>query len=255
MPCIQILLTEANTNSLQYEQLTSPGKGRREMSTDLNLIVPIRVFLADDHAVVRDGLRLLLEKEDDMSVVGEAADGRQTVRQVQRICPDVVVMDIAMPELNGTEATRQIRETCPSTQVVILSMHASSEHIFQSLKAGAQGYVFKESAGKEVVDAVRNVYAGRRYISQRIAEQVVDDYMLQRESAPSKSPLDRLSPREREILQLVAEGKSSAAIADILHLSPKTVETYRSRLMQKLNLKDISGLVKFAIQQGLIPLE
>jgi len=190
-----------------------------------------------------------------MSVVGEAADGRQTLRRVQRICPDVVVMDIAMPELNGTEATRQIRETCLSTQVVILSMHASSEHIFQALKAGALGYVFKESAGKEVVEAVRNVHVGRRYISQRIAEQVVDDYMLQRESAPGRSPLDRLSPREREVLQLVAEGKSSAAIADILHLSPKTVDTYRSRLMQKLNISNISGLVKFAIQQGLIPLE
>jgi DNA-binding NarL/FixJ family response regulator len=216
---------------------------------------PIKVFLADDHAVVRDGLRLLLEEQSDISVVGEAADGRQTLRQVQKLHPDVVVMDIAMPELNGTEATRQIRETCPRTQVVILSMHASSEHIFQALKAGAQGYVFKGSAGKEVVEAVRSVHSGRRYISQRITEKVVDDYLRQRVAAPGRSPLDRLSPREREVLQLVAEGKSSSSIADILHLSPKTVETYRSRLMQKLNLSDISGLVKFAIQHGLIPLE
>ena len=213
------------------------------------------VLLVDDHALLRRGLRTLLEEEEGLSVVGEAGDGREALQKIGELSPDVVVMDIAMPELNGTEATRQIRETCPSTQVVILSMHASSENIFQALKAGAQGYVFKESAGKEVVDAVRKVRAGRRYISQRIAEQVVDDYMLQRESVPGRSPLDRLSPREREILQLVAEGKSSAAIAGILHLSPKTVDTYRSRLMQKLNISDISGLVRFAIQQGLIPLE
>ena len=214
----------------------------------------IRVFLADDHAVVRDGLRFLLEAQRDIKVVGDAADGRDAVRQVQQLCPDVVVMDIAMPELNGIEAARQISETCPSAQVVILSMHSTAEHIFQALQAGARGYLLKESAGIEVVNAVRAVHAGRRYLSQRISDKMIDDYVRQRE-AVAKSPLARLSPREREILQLVVEGKSSAEIAAILSLSSKTVETYRSRLMRKLGISDLPGLVKFAIQHGLTPLE
>ncbi|MBE9581274.1 MAG: response regulator transcription factor [Proteobacteria bacterium] len=211
----------------------------------------IRVFLADDHAVVRDGLRFMLETQSDISVVGQAANGRQTVRQVQLLRPDVAVIDIAMPELNGIEATQQIREACPSTRVVILSMHATSEHIFQALRSGAQGYVLKESAGNEVIDAVRAVHAGRRYLSQRIAETLIDDYISCRKALPDRSPLERLSPREREILQLVAEGKSSAQIAETIYLSPKTVETYRSRLMQKLGVSDLPSLVKFAILHGL----
>ncbi len=215
----------------------------------------IRVFLADDHAVVRDGLRMILEAQGDITVVGDAADGRQAVRRVQQLCPDVAVMDIAMPELNGIEATHEIRQTCPTTQVVILSMHSTAEHIFRALEAGALGYLLKESAGMEVVDAVRAVHAGRRYLSQRIADTVVDDYLRQRQAAEAKSPLERLTPRERQVLQLVVEGKSSAEIGDILALSPKTIETYRSRIMQKLGLRDLPSLVKFAIQHGITPLE
>jgi len=211
--------------------------------------------LADDHAVVRDGLRFLLEAQADIAVVGDAADGRQAVRLVQQLRPDVVVMDIAMPELNGIEATQQIRETCPSTQIVILSVHSTTEHVFRALQAGAQGYLLKESAGMEVVNAVRAVHNGRRYLSQRITETVIDNYVRQRQAAEIRSPLERLSPREREVLQLIAEGKSSAEIADILSLSPKTIETYRSRLMQKLSISDLPSLVKFAIQHGLTPLE
>jgi len=213
--------------------------------------MPISVFIADDHAVVRDGLRLLLEAQADMKVVGDAADGRQTVRFVRQLCPDVVIMDIAMPELNGIGATRQIREFCPSTQVVILSMYATTEHIFQALQAGALGYLLKESAAVEVVNAVRAVHAGRRYLCQKIDEIMIDRYIRYRQTSKLKSPIESLSPREREILQLVVEGKSSAEIAIILSLSQKTVETYRSRLMQKLNIKDIPSLVKFAIQHGL----
>ncbi len=213
--------------------------------------MPISVFIADDHAVVRDGLRLLLEAQADMKVVGDAADGRQTVSQVQQLCPDVVVMDIAMPELNGIEATRQIREACPSTQVVILSMYATTEHIFQALQAGALGYLLKESAAVEVVNAVRAVHAGHRYFCQKIDDIMIDTYIHKRQVSGAKSPLESLSPREREILQLVVEGKSSAEISIILTLSRKTVETYRSRLMQKLGIKDIPGLVKFAILHGL----
>ena len=213
--------------------------------------MPISVFIADDHAVVRDGIRLLLEAQADMKVVGDAADGRQTVLQAQQLCPDVVIMDIAMPELNGIEATRQIREFCPSTQVVILSMYATTEHIFRALQAGALGYLLKESAAVEVVNAVCAVHGGRRYFCKKIDDIMVDTYIHKRQVSGAKSPIESLSPREREILQLVVEGKSSAEISIILTLSRKTVETYRSRLMQKLGIKDIPGLVKFAILHGL----
>jgi DNA-binding NarL/FixJ family response regulator len=167
----------------------------------------------------------------------------------------VAILDIAMPELNGIEATRQICELCPATQIIILSMHATPGHIFEALQAGARGYLLKASAGVEVVNAIRAVYAGQRYLGQKILDQVIDDYLNQKEVGEMKSPLARLTPREREILQLVAEGKSSAETADILGLSPKTVETYRSHLMQKLGIRDLPNLVKFAIRYGLTPLE
>jgi DNA-binding NarL/FixJ family response regulator len=187
-------------------------------------------------------------------VIGDAANGRETARQVARLCPDVAVLDIAMPELNGIEAAREIGQVSPATQVIILSMHSTTEHVFQALQAGARGYLLKESAGMEVVNAVRAVHAGQRYLSQKISDSMIDDYIRQRQAAQS-SPLACLSPRERQVLQLVAEGKSSAEIADILSLSLKTVETYRSRLMHKLGISDLPGLVRFAIQHGLTPLE
>jgi DNA-binding NarL/FixJ family response regulator len=214
----------------------------------------ITVFLADDHAVVRDGLRVLLETQPDISVIGDAANGRDAVHQVAQLRPDVVVMDIAMPDLNGIEATQQIYEVCPSTQVIILSMHSTNEHVFRALQAGARGYLLKECAGIEVVNAVRAVHADHRYLSQKISDRLIDDYVRQRR-VTDVSPLARLSPREREVLQLVVEGKSSAEIGDILSLSSKTVETYRSRLMQKLGISDLPSLVKFAVQHGLTPLE
>jgi len=212
----------------------------------------IRIVLADDHAVVRDGLRVLLEAQSDIEVVGDAANGREAIRVTHQMHPDVVVMDIAMPELNGIEATLQIHDASPSTQVLILSMHSTTEHIFRALQAGARGYLLKDSAGAEVVDAVRVVYAGRRYLSQKIASTVIDDYISERQRA---SPLDSLSRRERQILQLVAEGKSSAEAAALLFLSPKTVDTYRSRMMQKLGIADVPSLVKFAIQHGVTQLD
>jgi len=215
----------------------------------------ITVFLADDHAVVRDGLRFLLEAQPDIRVIGDAANGREAVCRVTRLCPDVVVMDIAMPELNGIEAAQKIARDCPSTRVIMLSMHSTTEHVFQALQAGARGYLLKESAGIEVVNAVRAVHAGHRYLSEKISDRLIDDYVRQRQATEAKSPLARLSPREREVLQFVVEGKSSAEIAAILSLSLKTVETYRSRLMHKLGISDLPGLVKFAIQHGLTPLE
>jgi RNA polymerase sigma factor (sigma-70 family) len=215
----------------------------------------ITVFLADDHAVVRDGLRVLLDAQDDIQVIGDACNGRDAVQQVQKLLPLVVIMDIAMPELNGIEATRQILESRSTIRVIVLSMHSTTEHVFQALQAGARGYLLKESAGVEVIEAVRTVHGGRRYLSQKISDQVIDDYIHQRESSAAQSPLASLSPREREVLQLVVEGKTSAQIAEILFLSPKTVETYRSRLMQKLAVDDLPSLIKFAIQHGLTPLQ
>jgi DNA-binding NarL/FixJ family response regulator len=211
----------------------------------------IKVFLADDHGVVRDGLRVLLDAQEDMCVVGDAANGREAMRRVLQLHPDVVVMDIAMPELNGIEATVQMHEACPNTEVVILSMHSSTEHIFRALQAGARGYLLKDSAGTEVVEAVRAAHAGRRYLGHKIAAKVIDDYIAERHRV---SPLESLSHRERQVLQLVAEGKSSAAIGSMLSLSPKTVDTYRSRIMHKLDIGDIPTLVKFAIQHGVTQL-
>src|SRR5260221_7217188 len=209
----------------------------------------IRVFLADDHRVMVDGLRLLLETQSDIKVVGTAANGLDVVRQVEQLKPDVIVMDIAMPELNGVEATRQIHQILPSTRVVILSMHSTAEHIFRALKAGALGYVLKESAGAELVQAIRTVSVGRPYLSHKLSESVARESVEQ-----PKSPLESLSTREVQVLQLTVEGKSAAEIGASLGLSPKTIETYRSRLMHKLGLNDLPSLVKFAIQHGLTPL-
>lgn len=215
----------------------------------------ITVILADDHAVVRDGLRLVLEARDDMTVVADVADGREAVRRVRELSPDVVVMDISMPDLNGIEATRQIREQKPHTQVVILSMHATSEHIYQAMSAGAIGYLLKDSAGRDVAEAVLSAARGERYLSRRITETMLVDYVRLRRLPDEGSPLSRLSSREREVLQLVVEGKTSAEIAAAIHLSSKTVDTYRSRLMHKLEIHDIPGLVRFAIIHGLTPTE
>jgi len=212
----------------------------------------IRVLLADDHAVVRDGLRALLEAQPGIEVVGDVSNGRDAVREAQRLLPDVVVMDIAMPGLNGIEATLQIQESSRSPRILILSMHSTTEHIFRALQAGARGYLLKDSAGKEVVEAVRVVHAGRRYLSQKIAATVIDDYIAERHRT---SPLDSLSRRERQILQLIAEGKTSAEVGAMLFLSPKTVDTYRSRMMHKLNIGDLPNLVKFAIQNGITQLD
>jgi DNA-binding NarL/FixJ family response regulator len=215
----------------------------------------IRVFLADDHAVVRDGLRLLLERDGDIEVVGDATDGRQTARKVQRLKPDIVVMDITMPELNGIDATQQIHQTCPDTRVIILSVHAQAKTISRALQAGAMGYLLKEAAGKEVVDAVRTVYAGHRYLSHEISETVIDDYVKGGQTTLETNPIECLSPREREILQLVLEGKSSVQIAQTLFLSVKSVETYRSRVRKKLGVKNLLDLLKFAVKYNLTTLD
>ncbi len=212
----------------------------------------ISVLLADDHAVVRDGLKALLETQADIHVAGVAADGLAAVNAARELNPDVTVMDINMPELNGIDATRRICERNPDAKILILSMHGSSEHVYRALQAGAKGYLLKESAGAEVVAAVRAVYAGRRYLCSKIAETAIDDFIAARHT---KSPLESLSEREREILQAVVDGRGNADTAHLLSISVKTVETYRSRLMLKLGIKDVPSLVKFAIEHGLTALK
>ncbi|MBI5648793.1 MAG: response regulator transcription factor [Ignavibacteriae bacterium] len=215
----------------------------------------ITVYIADDHAVVRDGLRALLENVGGIAYIGGAADGRTAVREVCELQPDVVLMDISMPELNGIEATQQIREAVPAVRVIILSMHSTTEHVYRALQAGARGYLLKESAGKDLVAAVQAVAQGKRFLSEKLSELMMDDIAVRGGAFRDQSPLERLSAREREILQLVAEGRTSAEIAAVLFLSPKSVDTYRSRLMQKLGIKDYPALIRFALQHGLTRLE
>jgi DNA-binding NarL/FixJ family response regulator len=212
----------------------------------------ISVFLVDDHRVLRDGLHVLLASQDDIEVVGEAEDGNKAIAGITRMKPNVAVMDITMPDLNGIDAAQIIHENQPETGIVILSIHSDLEHIFRALQAGAQGYLLKESAGSEVITAVRTVYLGRRYLSPSIRDAVMEAYLHNREA---HSPLDLLSRREREVLQLTVESHSSAAIAEKLNLSSKTIDTYRSRLMGKLGVRDLPELVRFAIKHGITPLD
>jgi two-component system, NarL family, response regulator NreC len=212
----------------------------------------IRVLIADDHGIVAEGLSHLVGAQRDMEVVGLAENGRDAVRAAIDLAPDVVLMDHGMPVLNGTEATSLIRSRCSATRVIMLSMYSDAVHVYRALQAGATGYIVKRSVAKEVVDAIEAVHGGGRYLSKQLADLVID-HLIQR--SPSDDPLERLSSRERQVLQMIAEGHPVAEIAATLSLSPKTVETYRARMMEKLDIHDLAGLVRFAIQQGLTPLE
>jgi DNA-binding NarL/FixJ family response regulator len=216
--------------------------------------IPITVYLVDDHRILRDGLRMLLELQGDIRVVGEAEDGRKALDGILEAKPDVVLMDITMPELNGIDATQNIMLTLrvPETKIIILSVHSDSEHVYRAFQAGAKGYLLKESAGDEVVKAVHAVYQGRQYVSQKLSDALPLNYMRQPQE---RSPLELLSAREREVLQLTVEGATSAVIAEKLALSPKTVDTYRSRLMEKLGVQNLPELVRFSIKHGLTPPE
>jgi len=206
----------------------------------------IRVLLADDHALMREGLRALLTSVPDIDVVGEVRTGREAEKQALQLNPDVVLMDIAMPDLNGIEAARVIHAKCPAVRIVMLSMHATAEYVYRAFEAGACGYLLKEVAVEEVITAVRTVHARKQYLSPALAASVPDAA-----SGYARGPVDSLSTRERQVLQLVVEGHTSSAIAGMLHLSPKSVETYRSRLMAKLDVRDVPALVKFALAHGL----
>jgi DNA-binding NarL/FixJ family response regulator len=213
-----------------------------------------RILLADDHRILRQGLRGLLAGEKDFEVVAEAENGRAAVEMAERLVPHVVVMDIGMPDLNGIDATRQIMERVPSVRVIALSAYADRRLIAEILKAGASGYLLKESAFEELAEAIRTAAAKKVYLSPKIAAELVDDYVRMAKD-PGPSVFESLSPREREVLQLIAEGHSTKEVARILKVSVKTVETHRRQLMNKLELFSVAELTRYAIREGLISLE
>ena len=214
------------------------------------MMKPIRVLLADDHTLVRAGIRSLLENMEGIEVIAEASDGRDALRLVRAHRPDVVLMDIAMPGLNGLEAAARIAKRFPNVRVIILSMHVNEEYVLQALRAGAAGYMVKGADAAELEIAIRAVARGETYLSPMVSKHVVTDY-IQRISGET-SPLELLTPRQREVLQLIAEGYSTKKIARTLKISVKTVETHRMQLMERLDIHDIAGLVRYAIRVGLV---
>jgi two-component system, NarL family, response regulator NreC len=212
----------------------------------------IRVLLADDHTIVRDGLRALLEKQPDMTVSGEASDGREAVQIAEENSPDVVVMDIAMPNMNGIEATRRIVASHPSTAVVILSMHQDESYVLRSLKAGARGYLLKDSLRSDVVEAIRSVAQGRSFLTRKVSRLMQEDYIRQMERRGVEDSYDLLTDREREILQLIAEGRTNKEVANVLNIGLTTVETHRTHILQKLGLHSVPELILYAVRKGII---
>ena len=212
----------------------------------------IRVLLADDHKLIRAGLRLVVDQQPDLSVVGEADDGWQAVELAKSLKPDVVVMDIGMPNLNGIEAARQIGEMDPGAAVVMLSMHSDEGYVLRALGAGARAYLLKDSATTDLVQAIRAVAEGKSFFSPAVSKVLLQDYMRKLQRSGVEDSYDLLSPREREVLQLVAEGKSNKEVASLLHLSVYTVETHRAKIMQKLNLKGVPELILYAVRKGII---
>lgn len=217
------------------------------------MTLKIRILIADDHTLLRNGITALLEDDEDIVVVGEASDGREAVRLAGQLKPNVVLMDIAMPLLNGLEATRQIKHEHPEINVLVLTMYDNEEYFREMLEAGASGYIIKRAAATELVNAIRAVYRGEAVLSPAITRLLLEDY-LNHDLRSEKDDPNALSSREREVLQLIAEGKTSREIADILNLSVKTVQSHRTNLMQKLDLHDRGELIKYAIQKKIIEL-
>ena len=213
----------------------------------------VKVILADDHQMFREGLRSLMERQTDIEIIAEAADGRSIVKLLQEVSPDVIIMDVSMPGLNGIEATRQIKATYTDVKVIALSMHSSRRYVIEMLKAGASGYLLKDCAVSELCEAIRIVAAGQVYLNPRIGTLVINDYLQRLSETPVAEPADSsvLSAREREVLQLLTEGKRTKEIASILHVSVKTVERHRQNITGKLNINSIAELTKYAIQEGI----
>lgn len=214
----------------------------------------IRVLVCDDHTILREGIRLLLNSQADIEVVAEAVDGRDAIDKAREHKPDVILMDIAMPLLNGLEATRQIRRGNPDARVLVLTMYESDEYVSQMLEAGAAGYVLKKVAGSELVYAIRAVYQGEAFLYPSITKRLVEDYLRRVESGQERDSFDGLTDREREVLQLIAEGHTNKEIADLLNLSVRTVQNHRAHIMEKLGMHDRGELIKYAIQKGIIEL-
>lgn len=215
----------------------------------------IRVLLADDHTIVRKGIRLLLDAEPSVVVVGEAENGREAVEMAEQLCPDIVLMDHTMPLLNGLEATRQIRSRAPEVKVLILTMHTNEAYIFEFLQAGAAGYLVKQSAPTDLIAAICAIQQGQCYLSPAVSKTVIEEYLRQGEASGKGGEPEKLTEREREVLQLIAEGYSNRDIAEQLHISSKTVGVHRVNLMQKLDLHSPTELTKYAIRKGIISLE
>jgi DNA-binding NarL/FixJ family response regulator len=213
---------------------------------------PIRILLADDHTVIRKGLRLLLESQPGFKVIGEAADGRETVAQAELHQPDVVVLDVAMPTLNGIEAARQISAKLPQTAIVFLSMHSDESYVLKALKSGAKAYLLKDSAEYDLINAIRAVSEGKAFFSPAISKMLMEEYMRQMQEREVEDSYDLLTTREREVLQLLAEGKTNKEVAQILNLSLYTVETHRGNILQKLNLHSGAELILYAVRKGVI---
>ena len=211
-----------------------------------------RVLLADDHQLMRSGVRLMLERETDLAVVGEACDGREAVALVKSLKPEVVVMDIGMPNLNGIEAARQMTEENPQLAIVMVSMHSDESYVLRALKAGARGYLLKDSAEADLIKAVHAVAGGKSFFSPAVSKLLLDDYVRKLKRSGTEDAYYLLTPREREVLQLIAEGKSNKDIANLLNLSVYTVESHRANLMEKLNLKGLPELILYAVRKGII---
>lgn len=215
----------------------------------------IRVLIADDHTILREGIRLLLGSQPDIEVVGEAVDGRDAVFKVDDLHPDVVLMDIGMPVLNGLDATSQIKRAHPDTKVLILTQHDNDEYVYRILQAGASGYVLKRVAGAELVSAIRGVDRGNSLLYPSMAKGLLNDYLRRAEAGQERASYDGLTDRERQILKMIADGCTNQQIADLLCLSVKTVQAHRGHLMEKLNMHDRTELVKYAIRKGIIKVE
>lgn len=214
----------------------------------------IKLLVADDHKIFRQGIKKLLEDEADLQVVGEASDGREAVKKATELKPDVILMDIAMANLNGLEATRHIKKQLPSAKVIMVTMHKNEEYVLQSFQAGASGFILKEGAVEELVSAIRSIHSDKSFLSPSISKTLIDAYMRKMETGKTETPFDLLTDREREVLQLIAEGYTNREVAKSLFISVKTVEAHRAHIMQKLNIHDIAKLVKYAIQKGLVDL-